>query len=99
MSLNLCTNIIGLISGFSIDYNYKLLSKEIYNEIQFTELSKYWMNKYEKYLNGQNLSCIILKGNYNWKYEFIRIINFNKWNLLSNNFDLINLQQLLLCND
>ena len=85
--MSLHTNIIGLISDYSNCINYKLLNKDIYNEVNNCESTDYWKNKYIEYLSSFKVEKIALKGNYKWKYEYMRVNKFNEWNYVYDNLD------------
>ena len=75
----LCTDIITTISDYTNDYNYNLINKESFKKVKQMETSHYWKEKYDNHLIGLNLKCLILKGDYNWKYEYFRIKKVQKW--------------------
>ena len=98
--------LIAIISNYCTHYNLKLLDKENYREIILVEQSNLWYdlylncfkNKTRKLLplNQTSNSIFNLYSNlngYNWKEEYMRIRNYNKWELFEIE-NLINLQTL-----
>jgi len=79
----LCTDIITTISDYTNDYNYNLINKESFKKVKQMGISHYWKEKYDNHFIDLKIEHLILKRDYNWKYECFRIKKFQKWDLFT----------------
>ena len=77
-------DLIPSICDYLTDTNYYFLNKEIYNIVIYLEKDIYWKFKYDNYFAEINKNYLILKGNYNWKREYLRVLKFPFWNVINN---------------
>ena len=82
----ICFDLIVLISEYSLGFNYHFLNKSLHETIIMVEKGKYWKEKYDNFFRDLDKEYLILKGDYNWKQEYIRILRFNSihWTKLNN---------------
>ena len=83
-------DLIPSICDYLTDTNYYFLNREIYNIVIYLEKGIYWKLKYDNYFAEINKNYLILKGNYNWKREYLRVLKFPFWNKI-NNENILNL--------
>lgn len=77
-------DLIILICQYMDDYNYYFLNKSFFELFNKMEKGIYWKQKYDNFFKNINKEYLILKGDYNWKREYIRIMRFNYWSKLEN---------------
>src|SRR5579883_2868425 len=77
-------DLISYVCNYLTDYNYYLMNKSIYKMIQLEEKNNYWKQKYDNFFKTMDKEYLILKGNYNWKREYLRIIEFQYWSNINN---------------
>ena len=85
----LCSDLIILICEYLKDFNYYLLNKSLYELIIMVEKGAYWKDKYNNFFKNMGKEYLILKGDYNWKREYMRVTEFNDWSGINNNLERI----------
>src|SRR5579883_1051988 len=83
-------DLIPYVCNYLTEYNYYFMNKSIYKMMQSEEKNDYWKQKYDNFFKTMNKEYLILKGDYNWKREYLRIIKFQHW-LNINNLSYLNL--------
>ena len=73
-----------IICSFMEKSNLKFMNLEIYKYIDKYEKSQQWKNKYLHFFEQNKITLPPLNCDYNWKNEYVRIINYKYWNLFDN---------------
>ena len=77
-------DIVVLVCDYLNDSNNYYLNKCIYQNVQENEQGLYWKQRYESFFININKTHLILKWDYNWKKEFMRVRKINKWMVIKN---------------
>src|SRR5579883_3329186 len=81
-------DLIPLICDYLLDYHCYLINKRVYKMILDKEKDNYWKLKYENFFINLEKRYLILKGDYNWKHQYIKIKRFEYWSKIEYSFKL-----------